>query len=250
MYIINTTIGENVKTKSKILLASVLALLVMFAAALLMALTGAYYSITREATGFLTLNNGVLLDYSGFYNNSEQTEWGKSAELKLFQITDNSVLPGQKINVPAANIGANAKSSKFYARVKLQYKFYKQETSSKGETTDVEVSITDENEIKKIIGHSSDFFSTNFVSSDDGWNYYSVDGKTPATLSSSDGLKSLFTENATINVGIFGYLKNDTNKAESGGFKYNGDEITSIRVVLVVDTLEGEANLSNENWEI
>ena len=238
------------KAKFRIIVSSVATLAVLFVLALSIALTSAYYTDSREAIGCLKLKSGIVLDYSGFGDNASQNLWGADASLKLFELDSVSVLPGQKIDVATASVGANASSVGFYTRVKLGYRFYKEIVAADGAASYSEISITDEDARKNIIDQSKNFFSSNFVSSDDGWNYYSSDSTSISSLSHTDGLKNLFATGATVNIGTFGYLEADTNKAQSGGFKYNGEEIKKIEVYLVVDTLQNSATPSTEGWEI
>ena len=250
------------KTKNTLLKVSIISLSVLLVLVLVLLTTRAYFTATRGGSGTITISSAnITIDYTGFYNNQETPEkWERDVELKLFEKT--SGLPGDKIDLPSnATIGVNASSDVFYARVKLAYKFYNvsinEETSQEIET---EIPVA-ESDINKIIVEPENVFGTNWIKTqalNQNWYYYSADGVNISLLDTGENKqKQLFgrvDENdnnlSYVEMALHGYLPGATDKKESGGYVYNDIEVTRVKVYLVIEALQKEANLDTEGWKL
>ena len=225
----------NIKTKGlfKVL---VIALSMLFAVALALGISGAWYNTTREANGTLSMANGIVIDYSGF--NQGADVWEDNVSFNLFA-SQNGMLPGQSVALYNTKIKANASSIDFYARAKLEYKFF----------TDVE-GLT---EVTSQIADYSAFINTPTFAqgwvdgrNGDGWFYYAT-GTTFNTIPSADYV-DIFTENQslTLNIDAPGF------NHQGGGYQYSNEIlIKRITVTLTLNALQANASAAEFNgWEI
>ena len=225
----------NIKTKGlfKVL---VIALSMLFAVALAFGISGAWYNTTREAKGTLSMAKGIVIDYSGF--NQGADVWEDNASFNLFA-SQNGMLPGQSVELYNTKIKANASSIDFYARAKLEYKFF----------TDVE-GLT---EVTSQIADYSAFINTPTFAqgwvdgrNGDGWFYYAT-GTTFNTIPSSDYV-DIFAENQslTLNIDAPGF------NHQGGGYQYSNEIlIKRITVTLTLNALQANTAAAEFNgWEI
>lgn len=259
------------KSKKKVLTISLfaVALLLVFGAAV--GGTLAYFSAVRQARGTIKFDSGIAVDYYGFADSSIDTStvWSNNAQVKLFRVdaTSDSVVPNQQINIPSANIGVNASSVDFYARAKIEYRFYDNIDGGAqhiilDRTTGEEV-ITDFDGV--FSQSATSLFTSNWALSNDGWYYYSVDGVTPTLImkddnnneTTTDGPVAVFNGSSSITMAIHpNYLsQNAGERVEGGGYPYiplNGiqTEVKRIEATLVLDVIQGEANLISTGWQI
>ena len=104
-------------------LVAVLCFLLVFA--LGFGLTGAWYQAERTATGTVTLDQGIILNYKGFSEaTTTLTPWTKEANLKLF--ADVSGVPNATITVPESAIAKSTENGviDYVVRAKLAYTYY------------------------------------------------------------------------------------------------------------------------------
>ena len=220
----------------------VIALVLLLCLALAVGITGAYYQAKRQATGTLSMDQGIIIDYNGFDKTGDEwSKWERTATLPLFSITDAQ--PGQNIPVNAAGIRANEKSVNFYARVKLTYKFYNGETP---------VELAD---ATKLIKTSSSFWANSWVDggSSDGYYYYATGttlNKFEKGAAATTPFVNLFADGAQFEIAGAGFTGAD-NDGESGGFKIDDTtSINKIEVYLTLETLQGDADAAAEGWKI
>lgn len=250
------------KPKKRILTFSLIAasLVLVFGAVIFGSI--AYFSAVRQARGTIKFDSGIAVDYYGFADGAidQSVSWAKNANVKLFKVnaTSDSVVPNQPIDIPAANIGVNANSVNFYARAKIEYRFY---DDVDGGTEHLILDRTTGNEVitdfDGVFSQSaSSLFTINWAFSNDGWYYYSLDGQVP-TLIVKDNPVAVFNGNTHITMAIHpNYLsQNAAERVEGGGYPYtplNGvqTEVKRIEATLVLDVIQGEANLNATSWTI
>ena len=230
----------NNKTKTRSLKVAIIAVALLLCLALAIGITGALYQAKRQATGTLSMDQGIVIDYQGFGKTGEEESgiWQRetTTTFKLFEKTNAQ--PGEQIAVNAAGIRANAESVNFYARVKLSYKFYNGETP-------VEFP-----ESTKLIKTSSSFFGTNWVESGDGYFYYATGTILNKFNKDTQTFVDLFATDAKFVIEGAGFT-GATSNGEGGGFVV--DETTSINkieVYLTLETLQGDADAATEGWKI
>ena len=216
----------------------IIAIALLLCLALAIGITGAFYQAKRQATGTLSMDQGIIIDYNGFDKTAAEdwATWTRGVTLPLFKTNDAQ--PGEQIAVNAAGIRANEKSVNFYARVKLSYKFYNGETP-------VEFP-----ESTKLIKTSSSFFGAEWVESGDGYFYYAADTTLNKFNKGTQTFVDLFATDAKFIIEGAGFTGADNN-GEGGGFKI--DETTSINkieVYLTLETLQGDADATAEGWKI
>ena len=233
----------NNKTKTRSLKVAIIAVALLLCLALAIGITGAFYQAKRQATGTLSMDQGIIIDYKGFDKTGDEwSKWERTATLPLFSITNAQ--PGEQIAVNAAGIRANEKSVNFYARVKLEYKFYNNGTE-----------VTTLPNASDLITKSANFFGTNWVDggSSDGYYYYA----TGSTLNK-------FAKTATTFVELFAtdakfviegeHFTGATSDGEGGGFKINDTtSINKIEVYLTLETLQGDVQTDELNtigWKV
>ena len=227
----------NNKTKTRSLRVAIIAIALLLCLALTIGITSAWHQAKRQATGTLSMDQGIIIDYTGFDKTGDDWAiWGKEAKLPLFETTNAQ--PGQNIPVNAAGIRANEKSVNFYARVKLSYKFYNGETllyDSNATTGNVEGFKPSD-----LITTSANFFGTNWVDGGgaDGYYYYATGTTLNKFEKGTQTFVDLFAADAKFVIEGEGFK--GSNDLEGGGFAV--DETTSINkieVYLTLETLQG-----------
>ena len=218
----------------------IIAIALLLCLALAIGITGAFYQAKRQATGTLSMDQGIIIDYKGFDKTAAEdwATWTRGVTLPLFSTTDAQ--PGEQIAVNAAGIRANAESVNFYARVKLSYKFYNGETP-------VEFA-----ESTKLIKTSSSFFGTNWVESGDGYFYYATGTSLDKFNKDTQTFVDLFATDAKFIIEGAGFT-GATSDGEGGGFVDGTTSINKIEVYLTLETLQGDATAEQAKalgWEI
>ena len=241
----------RIKRKNGLKIAAI-TIALLLCLALAVGITGAWYQAKRQATGTLSMDQGIIIDYTGFDKTGDDWAiWGKEAKLPLFETTNAQ--PGQNIPVNAAGIRANEKSVNFYARVKLSYKFYNGETllyDSNATTDNVEGFKPSD-----LITTSANFFGTNWVDggSSDGYYYYATGSTLNKFTKTAITFVDMFATDAKFVIEGAGFTGADNN-GESGGFKIDGTtSINKIEVYLTFETLQGDATVEQAKalgWEI
>ena len=164
----------RIKRKNGLKIAAI-TIALLLCLALAVGITGAWYQAKRQATGTLSMDQGIIIDYKGFNGSEIGETWEKGTTFELFSTEAGEVQPGAHIKVNAAGIRANEKSVNFYARLKLDYKFYNVVKSAteggQEQETKTPVELAD---ATKLIKTSSSFFGTNWVESGDGYYYYAT----------------------------------------------------------------------------
>ena len=211
--------------------------------ALAVGITGAWYQAKRQATGTLSMDQGIIIDYKGFGQTPDEGIWTRETTTTFLLFNETNAQPGEQIAVNAAGIRANEKSVNFYARVKLSYKFYNGETP---------VELAD---ATKLIKTSSSFWANSWVDggSSDGYYYYATGSTLNKFEKGTQTFVDLFATDAKFVIEGAGFTGADNN-GEGGGFKI--DETTSINkieVYLTLETLQGDATAEQAKalgWKI
>ena len=235
----------RIKRKNGLKIAAI-TIALLLCLALAVGITGAWYQAKRQATGTLNMDQGIIIDYKGFGQTPNEGIWSRDTTTKFLLFNETNAQPGEQIAVNAAGIRANEKSVNFYARVKLEYKFYNGETP---------VELAD---ATKLITTSANFFGTNWVDggSSDGYYYYATGStlnKFEKGAAATTSFVNLFATDAKFIIEGAGFTGAD-NDGESGGFKI--DETTSINkieVYLTLETLQGDATAEQAKalgWKI
>ena len=223
------------KTKSW-LKTAIAALTILLITAVAFGISGAWYASVKRATGTINLNEGIIIDYSGFGQGSG-TWSNNSATFSLFS-TDGGLLPGATVSFNETSIKANSSSADFFARVKLEYKFF----------TD----LAGEYEVTSQISDYSAFintptFANGWVDSnnDDGWFYYAT-GTTFNVFPKS--YVNILASGSTLqlNGDAAGFFH------EGGGYQYSNEIlIKRIEVVLTLEAYQAnQTAAANAGWEI
>ena len=233
----------RIKSKNGLKVAAItIALLLCLAFAV--GITGAWYQAKRQATGTLSMDQGIIIDYKGFDKTPDEGIWTRETTTTFLLFNETNAQPGQNIPVNAAGIRANEKSVNFYARVKLSYKFYNNGTE-----------VTTLSNASDLITRSANFFSTNWVDGGgaDGYYYYATGttlNKFEKGAAATTPFVELFATDAKFIIEGAGFT-GANNNGEGGGFKI--DETTSINkieVYLTLETLQGDADADAEGWKI
>ena len=225
----------KIKT-SKGLKVVIIAVALLLCLALAIGITGAFYQAKRQATGTLSMDQGIIIDYKGFGKTPDEGIWSRENKTTFLLFSETNAQPGEQIAVNAAGIRANEKSVNFYARVKLSYKFYNGETP-------VEFL-----ESTKLIKTSSSFFGTNWVESGDGYFYYATGSTLNKFAKTATTFVDLFATDAKFVIEGEGFK--GSNDLEGGGFVDGTTSINKIEVFLTLETLQGDADAAAENWKI
>ena len=211
---------KSTKTKVKVL---VFALALLLCLALSIGAAGAWYQANRKATGTINMDKGIVIEYTGFHHEVADTDniWQKDeVNFQLFSTT--SVVPGSEVILePNTTINAGPGSVDFYARFKLDYKFY---TDLAGTAEATGINPTD------VLVPSADFINSAWVESQNGDGfYYLASGTTLTALKTGGTPAAFFADGAkyTINTAIGGE-----------GFGYQVDADTTIVRADVILTLE------------
>ena len=231
----------RIKRKNGLKIAAI-TIALLLCLALAVGITGAWYQAKRQATGTLSMDQGIIIDYKGFNGSETGATWERGTTFELFSTKAGEVQPGAHIKVNAASIKANAKSVNFYARVRLEYKFY---------NGDTEVTLEDPTVLIK----ASNLFGSNWefssMAAPKDYYYYVENGTTTfKTMEAGADFVELIQSNAEFIIEGEGFVGADNNGA-SGGFVV--DETTSINKIvvnLVLETLQGDADPATEGWKI
>ena len=234
----------NNKTKTRSLKVAIIAVALLLCLALAIGITGAFYQAKRQATGTLSMDQGIIIDYKGFNGSETGATWERGTTFELFSTKAGEVQPGAHIKVNAAGIGANAESVNFYARVRLEYKFY---------NGDTEVTLEDPTVLIK----TSNLFGSNWefssMAAPKDYYYYVENGTTTfKTMVAGADFVELIQSNAEFIIEGEGFK--GSNGLEGGGFVV--DETTSINKIvvnLVLETLQGDATAEQAKalgWKI
>ena len=231
----------RIKRKNGLKIAAI-TIALLLCLALAVGITGAWYQAKRQATGTLSMDQGIIIDYKGFGQTPNEGIWSRDTTTKFLLFSETNAQPGEQIAVNAAGIRANEKSVNFYARVKLSYKFYNNGTE-----------VTTLPNASDLITTSANFFGTNWVDGGgaDGYYYYATGStlnKFEKGAAATTPFVNLFATDAKFIIEGEGFVGADNNGA-SGGFVV--DETTSINKIvvnLVLETLQGEADPATEGW--
>ncbi|MBO4412413.1 MAG: hypothetical protein J5779_00130, partial [Clostridia bacterium] len=216
----------------KILKVWVFALSMIFAMALALGITGAAYNTARDADGTLTLNQGIVIDYTGF-GKAENGVWESETTTTFKLFADSSIAPGATINLNAAGIKKGTNSIDYFVRIKFDYKFY--------DANNVDVTTTVGNGYSAFISTPS--FASAWVdgNNNDGWFYYAT-GTTLNALPSADYV-SIFPSNSAINV----ELNAEGFNHAGGGYKFSNEvTIAKVEAILTLQALQ----TTGATWEI
>ena len=224
----------RIKRKNGLKVAAI-TIALLLCLALAVGITGAWYQAKRQATGTLSMDQGIIIDYKGFGKTPDEGIWTRETTTTFLLFDETNAQPGQNIPVNAAGIRANENSVNFYARVKLTYKFY----NVSGET-ETEVTLANTSDL---ITTSANFFGTNWVDggSSDGYYYYATGSTLNKFEKGATTFVDLFATDAKFIIEGAGFTGADNN-GESGGFKINETtSINKIEVYLTLETLQGDA---------
>ena len=243
--------------------ASVLCLLLVLA--LSMGVAGAWYEAKRTATGTVTLDKGIIIDYAGFSENAEQTTWDKGTELLLFETISGK--PNAEIAVPAAQIAKNAGDNviDYYVRAKVNYTYYLYNADRTAIVGQNDVEYGEEG----AVGYTADEFmidsSARFVVYDTctdatfiktgltfadtwtengDWHYYT--NKTGNLVALPTDLTAIFDGNAMV-------LEDWTSEFGGPLVKIGGDEreVAVIVATLTIEAVQPGAEIpANLNWAV
>lgn len=202
-------------------LVAVLCFLLVFA--LGFGLTGAYYAANRTATGTVTLDQGIKINYSGFVEGDENLKvWDKGATLTIFNETAGFPTATIAHADPAIAQSTDEGVLPFYVRVKTtyQYKVYNDDRSDvEGEP------ITAGNDVV-----ATPFaYATGWTLNADGYAYYTGTGANLAQLPTT--ATAIYTDADMV-------LANWT--SEWGGPEVDGEEVGQIIVTLTVQAVQKE----------
>ncbi len=232
----------RIKRKNGLKIAAI-TIALLLCLALAVGITGAWYQAKRQATGTLSMDQGIIIDYKGFGKTPDEGIWTRETTTTFLLFDETDAQPGQNIPVNAAGIRANAESVNFYARVKLSYKFYNGETP---------VELAD---ATKLIKTSSSFWANSWVDggSSDGYYYYATGSTLNKFEKTATTFVDLFATDAKFIIEGAGFTGADNN-GESGGFKINDTtSINKIEVYLTLETLQGDATAEQAKalgWKI
>ncbi len=220
----------------------VIALVLLLCLALAIGITGAYYQAKRQATGTLNMDQGIIIDYKGF-NKGDENIWQREKESTFLLFSETNAQPGEHIAVNAAGIRANAKSVDFYARVKLSYKFYNNDTE-----------VTTLANASDLIATSANFFGTNWVDggATDGYYYYATGTTLNKFKKAETAFVDLFATGAEFIIEGENFT-GATSGGEGGGFVVGDTSINKFVVYLTLETLQGDVQtdeLNTMGWKI
>ena len=231
----------RIKRKNGLKVAAI-TIALLLCLALAVGITGAWYQAKRQATGTLSMDQGIIIDYKGFGKTPDEGIWTRETTTTFLLFDETNAQPGQNIPVNAAGIRANEKSVNFYARVKLSYKFYNGETP---------VELAD---ATKLIKTSSSFWANSWVDggSSDGYYYYATGSTLNKFEKGTQTFVELFATDAKFIIEGAGF-KGATSDGEGGGFVDGTTSINKIEVYLTLETLQGDATAEQAKalgWKI
>ena len=220
----------------------IIAVALLLCLALAVGITGAWYQAKRQATGTLSMDQGIIIDYKGFGKTPDEGIWTRENKTTFLLFDETNAQPGQNISVNTAGIRANEKSVNFYARVKLEYKFYNGETP---------VELAD---ATNLIKTSSSFWANSWVDggSSDGYFYYATGSTLNKFEKTATTFVELFATDAKFIIEGAGFT-GANNNGEGGGFVDGTTSINKIEVYLTLETLQGDAQtdeLNTMGWKI
>ena len=233
----------RIKRKNGLKVAAI-TIALLLCLALAVGITGAWYQAKRQATGTLSMDQGIIIDYKGFGQTPDEGIWTRETTTTFLLFDETNAQPGQNIPVNAAGIRANEKSVNFYARVKLSYKFYNNGTE-----------VTTLPNASDLITTSANFFGTNWVDggSSDGYYYYATGTTLNKFEKGTQTFVDLFAANAKFVIEGAGFT-GATSDGEGGGFKVNDTtSINKIEIYLTLETLQGDATAEQAKalgWKI
>ena len=216
----------KIKT-SKGLKVVIIAVALLLCLALAIGITGAFYQAKRQATGTLSMDQGIIIDYKGFGKTPNEGIWQRETTTTFLLFNEINAQPGEQITVNAAGIRANEKSVNFYARVKLSYKFYNNDTE-----------VTTLPNASDLITTSANFFGTNWVEAGDGYYYYGSGTTLNKFNKGTQTFVNLFATDAKFVIEGAGFT-GATSNGEGGGFVVGDTSINKIEVYLTLETLQG-----------
>ena len=221
----------------------VIALVLLLCLALAVGITGAYYQAKRQATGTLNMDQGIIIDYKGFGQTPNEGIWLRDTTTKFLLFSETNAQPGEHIAVNAAGIRANTKSVDFYARVKLEYKFYNNGTE-----------VTTLPATGSLITTSANFFGANWVDggSSNGYYYYATGTTLNKFNKGTQTFVDLFATGAEFII-EGEHFTGATSNGEGGGFVVGDTSINKIEVYLTLETLQGDATAEQAKalgWKI
>ena len=247
----------RIKRKNGLKVAAItIALLLCLALAI--GITGAFYQAKRQATGTLSMDQGIIIDYKGFGKTPDEGIWTRETTTTFLLFDETNAQPGEEITVNAAGIRANEKSVNFYARVKLSYKFYNVVKSATEGEQDTENVVYDSNATtgnvegfkpSDLITTSANFFGINWVESGDGYYYYGSGTTLNKFNKGTQTFVNLFATDAKFVIEGAGFT-GATSNGEGGGFVVGDTSINKIEVYLTLETLQGDADAAAEGWKI
>ena len=225
----------------------IIAVALLLCLALAVGITGAWYQAKRQATGTLSMDQGIIIDYKGFGKTPDEGIWTRETTTTFLLFNETNAQPGEQITVNAAGIRANEKSVDFYARVKLSYKFYNVVKSATEGEQDTENVVYDSNATtgnvegfkpSDLITTSANFFGINWVESGDGYYYYGSGTTLNKFNKGTQTFVNLFATDAKFVIEGEGF-KGATSDGEGGGFVVGDTSINKIEVYLTLETLQG-----------
>ena len=238
----------RIKRKNGLKIAAI-TIALLLCLALAVGITGAFYQAKRQATGTLSMDQGIIIDYKGFDKTPDEGIWTRENKTTFLLFDETNAQPGEQIAVNAAGIRANEKSVNFYARVKLSYKFY----NVSGET-ETEVTLANTSDL---ITTSANFFGTNWVDGGgtDGYYYYATGltlNKFEKGAAATMPFVNLFATDAEFVIEGENFT-GATSNGEGGGFVVGETSINKIEVYLTLETLQGDATAEQAKalgWKI
>ena len=217
-------------------------LTVFLSLALIFGIAGAFLQTKRTSLSTINFDKGIVIEYSGFQHSEVDTDniWQKNEiSFQLFSV--NNALPGTQIEISEASFKPAGTSIDFYARFKLDYKFYSD--------------LQRENEILNVDPEKVLIASDNFINSAwvenilDGY-YYFATITTLNLLSPEDSLVSFFEDGAS-------YLINPEIEGVGFGYEVDGELIKRIDVILTLEVADNYESWTaipppayfNSNWK-
>ena len=91
----------KIKT-SKGLKVTIFAVVLLLCLALAIGITGAFYQAKRQATGTLSMDQGIIIDYKGFGKTPNEGIWSRENKTTFLLFGETNAQPGEQIAVNAA----------------------------------------------------------------------------------------------------------------------------------------------------
>ena len=206
-------------------------------ACLVAGITGAYYTAKNEATGSLIFDKGLIFEFTNITSDTT----GLSGTLKYFENGDETTTPKSLVSISTdANatyvlakpqILAKAKSTPFYARIKLETTFYT--TNASGEYVSATASTLgaeSEQAVYDALFAQNITFASRWQLAKDGYYYYCGEGA--ASVSASD--LALINPNDTVDV-----FDNNVIQIGSWTSLFGGPYgISKVELLLTLDVVE------------